>query len=117
MSTHRLPPPTLRADLGLSHSYTAPEFEQIRRGFVPMDMEEKWFIYYEEPWLYIHRSWTGFCIYGVRFEASASGASIVESWVNRDSEQYQETSMRAIENCARFSWVRCCWDKTLNIPV
>ena len=92
-SHHRLPPPALRVDLGLSHSYTSSQFERIRQNSVPMDMDEKWFIYYEEPWLYFHRSGTGVCVYGVRFETSANGASIVESWANRDSEQYQETSI------------------------
>jgi hypothetical protein len=37
-----------RGDLGLSHSYTSPEFELIKQGFVPLDMDERWFIYYEE---------------------------------------------------------------------
>ncbi len=101
-SHHRLPSPALRVDLGLSHSYTSSEFEQIRRGFVPMDMDERWFIYYEEPWLYIHRSWTGVCIYGVRFETSADGASIVESWANRDSDQYTETSIETDRELCTF---------------
>jgi len=101
-SHHRLPPPVLRVDLGLSHSYTSSEFGQIRRGFVPMDMDERWFIYYEEPWLYIHRSWTGVCVYGVRFETSGDGASIVESWVNRDSEQYKESSIESDRELCTF---------------
>jgi hypothetical protein len=102
-SHHRLPPPAVRVDLRLSHSYTSSQFERIRQNSVPMDMDEKWFIYYEEPWLYIHRSGTGVCVYGVRFEASADGASIVESWVNRDSEQYTETSIESDrELCAFF---------------
>jgi hypothetical protein len=36
-----------RVDLGLSHSYTSSEFELIKQGFVPLDMDERWFIYYE----------------------------------------------------------------------
>ena len=56
-------------------------------------MDERWFIYFEEPWLYFHRSWTGIAIYGVLFKVSPEDASIVESWVNRDSEQYTETSI------------------------
>lgn len=101
-SHHRLPPPALRVDLGLSHSYTSSQFERIRQNSVPMDMDEKWFIYYEEPWLYFHRSGTGVCVYGIRFETSANGASIVESWVNRDSEQYQETSIESDRELCMF---------------
>ena len=67
----------------------APEdFELIASGLVPEDMAEKWFIYYEEPWLYIHRSWTGFCIFMVRFEPIESGIQAVEILANRDPEQY-----------------------------
>jgi hypothetical protein len=97
-----LPPPAGRGDLGLSHSYTSSEFELIKQGFVPLDMDERWFIYYEEPWLYFHRSWTGACTYGVRFETSANGASIVESWVSRDSEQYKETSIERDRGICTF---------------
>ncbi len=89
-------------DLGLSHSYTSSQFERIRQNFVPMDIDEKWFIYYKEPWLYIHRSGTGVCVYGVRFETSTDGASIVESWANRDSEQYQETSIESDRELCTF---------------
>jgi hypothetical protein len=101
-SHHRLPPPARRVDLELSHSYTSSEFDRIKQGFVPMDMDEKWFIYYEEPWLYIHRSWTGVCVYGVRFETSADGASIAESWVNRDNDQYTETSIESDRELCMF---------------
>lgn len=54
-------------------------------------MEDKWFIFYEEPWLYFHRSWTGVGIYGVEFEVSPQGASVAASWVSRESRQYAET--------------------------
>jgi hypothetical protein len=101
-SHHRLPPLAQRIDLELSHSYTASEFELIKQGFVPFDMDERWFIYYEEPWLYLHRSWTGACVYGVRFGSSANGTSIVESWANRDSEQYQEASIEADSGLCTF---------------
>jgi hypothetical protein len=59
--------PESRADLSFAESYTAGEFERIKRGVIPREMEDKWFVFYEEPWLYFHRSWTGACIYAVRF--------------------------------------------------
>jgi len=86
-----LPLPTVRAKLGFAESYAADEFERVKRGLIPKKMEDKWFIFFEESWLYFHRSWTGPCIYAVRFEASATGASAVESWVSRDSAHYRET--------------------------
>jgi hypothetical protein len=85
------PLPTARTDLAFMESFTLVEFERIKRGLIPRRMEDKWFIYCEEPWLYFHRSWKGECIYAVRFELSGTEASAVESWVRRDSEQHRET--------------------------
>ena len=53
-------------------------------------MEDKWFEYFENNILYIHRSWTGICIYKVRF---STDRRIEEVVVNRDSEQYRETNI------------------------
>jgi len=83
--------PEARADLAFAEAYSVEDFERIKRGVIPQAMEDKWFVFYEEPWLYFHRSWTGFCIYGVRFQSSASVATPVESWVSRDISQYKET--------------------------
>jgi len=90
---------------GGSRAFSFVHLVRVRtdqKGFRPMDMDERWFIYYEEPWLYIHRSWTGVCIYGVRFETSADGASIVESWANRDSDPYTETSIETDRELCTF---------------
>lgn len=73
--------------LAMQESYTLQEFEQISRGLIPQQMEDKWFIYYEAPWLYFHRSWTGFCIYQVRFAATTEGMQVVEVLVNANAEQ------------------------------
>ena len=65
-------------------------FARIRQGLIPQAMEDKWFIFFEEPWLYSHRSWTGACIYAVRFASTDAGFTAVESWVSRDTNQYKE---------------------------
>jgi len=57
------PLPTARASISLDRTYNAAEFMRIREGNVPQEMEDRWFVFYEEPWLHLHRSWTGF---GVR---------------------------------------------------
>lgn len=54
-------------------------------------MEDKWFAFYEEPWLYLHRSWTGFGIYQVRFELTDGGHRVAEILVSRDPRQYTST--------------------------
>lgn len=55
------------------------QIEQISKGLIPQDMEDKWFIYYEKPYLYIHRSWTGQPVYRVEFEESGAGYYVKEA--------------------------------------
>jgi hypothetical protein len=85
------PLPERRATIALDRTYSASEFERLKEGFVPGMMEDKWFVFYEGAWLYMHRSWTGFCEYQVRFEPAADGARVVEVLANRDPAQYRET--------------------------
>jgi hypothetical protein len=87
------PLPLQRARLDFAAEYSAVDFQRIRLGSIPQQMEDKWFIFYEAPWLFLHRSWTGYCIYAIRFQDSAAGAKAVESWVSRDAKQYSETRL------------------------
>lgn len=43
-------------------------FAALCLGFVPSVMEDKWFAYVRGKTLFLHRSWTGICIWTVRFE-------------------------------------------------
>ena len=86
-----MPLPAAREVLALDRTYSAFEFDRLKEGEVPRRMEDKWFVFYEEPWLYLHRSWTGFSVYQVQFEPAAAGARVAEVLVNRDSEQYRGT--------------------------
>ena len=52
-------------------------------------MEDSWFIYLKDNWLYFHRSWTGYAIYAVEFERNSSSLRAVSAWVNRDPTQYE----------------------------
>ncbi|MEH1942878.1 MAG: hypothetical protein V7L01_22030 [Nostoc sp.] len=71
--------------------YSQEEFDRIAAGVIPEQMEDKWFIFYEAPWLYLHRSWTGFCIFKVRFEVVGESVKIAEVHVNRDPAQHLNT--------------------------
>ena len=53
----------------LDRVFSPQDMDRIRRGVVPEAMEDKWFIYWKEGMLFFQRSWTGFCIYVVRFAA------------------------------------------------
>ena len=83
-----LPMPAEKARLNFTRTFAADEFRQISRGFVPQDMEDKWFIFLEGDDLFFHRSWTGMCIYHVRVERRDDKVTVTDAWVNRNKEQY-----------------------------
>jgi hypothetical protein len=112
-----LPLPEARAELGFSQSYSTEEFERIKRGLIPQEMEDKWFIFFEEPCLYFHRGWTGMCIYVIRFEVSETGASVVESWVNRDPEQYGKTDTEYDRAIVKFLIEALLLGKLVDFPI
>lgn len=35
------------------------EYNNLSKGLVPINMEDKWFIYFKSDLLHLHRSWTG----------------------------------------------------------
>lgn len=78
---------TARSAIACDRTYSAEEMKTLKQGYVPQDMDDKWFAFFEEPWLFLHRSWTGFGIFQVRFE----GGRVAEAWVSRDPEQYTNT--------------------------
>lgn len=63
------------------------EVEILKKGHIPEEMEDKWFMYFEENKFYIHRSWTGFCVYMVFINVNGN---IERVQVNRNSEQYTD---------------------------
>lgn len=87
-----MPPERERVDLWLL--FSDAEGERIREGHIPLYMEDKWFIFFENGWLYFHRSWTGYCIYAVRLDCSPGGVRVVEAWANRDQQQYYSPGMK-----------------------
>ena len=86
--THSLP--KKRAILRPQRVYTALEMRQIRKGLIPQQMEDKWFAYWADETLFLHRSWTGFCIYVVRFGRCGDAYEIISAEANRHPKQYTE---------------------------
>ena len=86
------PMPEKHSRLAVEWTYSRDEFEKMEQGLIPEVMEDKWFIYHEDGRLNFHRSWTGFCIYQVKFGAQEQGYAVEELLVSRDVEQYQESS-------------------------
>lgn len=78
---------------------TDKQFSKMINGLIPQQMEDKWFIYYENEWLYFHRSWTGNGIYKAKLNKENDGYSITEFWAERNQEKYKnEDDNSDIEN-------------------
>lgn len=101
-SWKRLPPPVEREDLGVDALFTDADAEQMMRGLIPEQMEDKWFIYFDKGWLFFHRSWTGALIYALRLDGCPAGVRVVESWVNRNPQQYSGTDTENDRKLVRF---------------
>jgi ADP-ribosyl-[dinitrogen reductase] hydrolase len=72
----------------ISLHFSEEEFTKLNRGLIPRQMEDKWFIFYEDGWLYFHRSWTGFGNYKAQLMKEENGYSIKEFWVERNQKKY-----------------------------
>jgi hypothetical protein len=79
-----IPPPSKR--------WTQAEWTQIKQGFVPAAMEDKWFAFVEDDRLYLHRSWTGFGVYEAQFASEDRGWAIAEALVAGDHDTYRRGS-------------------------
>lgn len=89
--------PDARDAFILKRAFSKKEMMALRKGHIPEAMEDKWFWYMEGDTLYIHRSWTGFCIY----IAELSDGYTHKVTVNRDPEQYVSEGAEA--DCERLN--------------
>lgn len=101
-SWKHLPDPSKKEDLQFSMFFTDEEAERLMFGLIPQQMEDKWFIYFSDGWLRFHHSWTGAVIYAIRLDGSPAGVRVIESWVNRDPEQYSATDTEYDKKLLRF---------------
>jgi hypothetical protein len=86
-----MPPETSEIEIGVE--LTSDEAKRVLAGFVPADMDDKWFIYFEDGHLLFHRSWTGICIYRAKLQRTADDSTRVPSAsVNRNPSQYKNTN-------------------------
>ena len=89
-----LPMPEQSTSIEINKEFTKKEMDNIRVGFIPQQMEEKWFIYYDQSDNKLHflRSWTGMCIFILQFveKTDQEGSFIATTAeVNRDPSQYK----------------------------
>lgn len=93
--THPFPGPT--GQLPFTRRFTAHELRRLQQGFVPDDMGDKWFVVWDRDALWMHRSWTGHCIFKLRFAADGEDFVVAELTVNREPAQFHGTDQSAID--------------------
>ncbi|MFG1705653.1 hypothetical protein ACFLIM_20900 [Nonomuraea sp. M3C6] len=78
---HALPPP--------DRAWTESEWQIIRRGHFPADMDDKWFAFVDHDRLYLHRSWTGDQMFQADFQPCDRGWQIVKAAVESGKRRYR----------------------------
>ena len=79
------PMPEQTAEIDLDIRLNAEELEKLKCGRIPMTMEDRWFLFYEDGRFHCIRSWTGACIY---IADVTEAGEILHAVVNRDPKQY-----------------------------
>ena len=51
-------------------------------------MDDKWFIFFEDDWLFFHRSWNGVCVYQLKIKPSLDTFQVTEALITRDDSQF-----------------------------
>jgi len=111
------PPPEKRLPLGYEAEFSEIEGKMIQKGIVPEEMEDKWFVYLEGDYLNFHRSWTGALIYWLKMEQTTTGLKVVDSWVNRDEEEYKETDLGYDRKFLNFLIRRMLLNEEVPFPI
>ena len=71
------------------------QFQQIQFGHIPEVMEDKWFVYYETPHLFFHRSWTGLPVYRLTLDEEQGGSStVVEALLSTERANQVEVDIQ-----------------------
>lgn len=85
-------PPGPMAAFDYGATFSAAEYDIICRGLIPVEMEDKWFVFLEAHTLYFHRSWTGHCVYQLEFQPTPTRHEVVRALVASDDDMYHRSS-------------------------
>jgi hypothetical protein len=82
-------------DIPYRASFSHDDWTAIKLGLVPQAMEDKWFIFYEAPNLYLSRSWTGYTVFQLTFDEMGPDAVLLEALCARDVVSRSTASYQA----------------------
>ena len=104
-----LPPAEEFKAVSYKDVFDAPEMAGIERGLIPQDMEDKWFAFFERPFLYLHRSWTGHLVYRVKVLTSEGAGQVDGAEVLRTPDggarypgEYEAELLRFLVRCVTW---------------
>jgi hypothetical protein len=86
-SSYMKPLPEERIALAVRITCTPSAFENLKQGNFA-DMDDKWDVFYEEPWLYLYRG-SGYAVFWIRFEPAGMKYGATEAWMTRDPDVMQ----------------------------
>ena len=89
VSWQNRPLPHQHKELPLRGSYSREEYVRLSMGHTPQGPDDKWFIYLEDEWLYVHRASTGTCVFQLQIVPDGDKYAAVRLLVNRDRQQYR----------------------------
>jgi len=101
-----LPEPMSKGWFQFRQHFTPEQAAKLELGVIPQDMKDRWFIFYEDDWLYFCRSWTGAFIFGLHAVRTVEGMESDRCWFNQEpglfnyksAEDFRNLLMRIIEN-------------------
>ena len=77
--------PVLNTSFQIKRHFSEAQMYALSKGSIPCDMDDRWFFYREDDCLYMHRSWSGFCIYIIHLNPTTDVHTVI---ANRDPKQY-----------------------------
>lgn len=78
------------------------EYNNLSKGLVPINMEDKWFIYFKSNLLHLHRSWTGLEILRLKI-ISKSKHIISEIYIAKGFHNF-EKELSSLEDLKMFNY-------------
>ena len=66
------------------------QFQKIKLGHLPQEMEDKWFLFFEDGTIHVHRSWTGYAVFQAEIKPNNNGY-VIEEIVVEDSFMNQSS--------------------------
>jgi hypothetical protein len=81
------PFPKLRERISFERTLTDHEFGALSNAPAPQTMDRRWHSVLKGDWLYLIRTWTGFCVFKFKIRTE-SPHDVIETWASRDLGEY-----------------------------